>query len=236
MFRFFALMIAVVSLSACENIDDISGEPVPIGEFALAHNIVIAPNLVKGPVSRDASKDEWIEAVTKAIDTRFSRYDGDQLYHFGISLEGYVLAQPGIPLVLSPKSALIFKLTVWDDAAGKKLNDEPEQITVLENLDGDTIVGSGLTKSAEEQLQSLSENAAKMIQRYITRQHRQEKWFKRRKELGPKVVETPQTPEATDETLEKVNDDAPAAAAAVEKAQDKVAQAQDVVESETASN
>ena len=52
---------------------------------------------------------------------------------------------------------LIFKLTVWDDAAGKKLNDEPEQITVLENLDGDTIVGSGLTKSAEEQLQSLSE-------------------------------------------------------------------------------
>ena len=49
MFRFFALMIAVVSLSACENIDDISGKPVPIGEFALAHNIVIAPNLVKGP-------------------------------------------------------------------------------------------------------------------------------------------------------------------------------------------
>ena len=147
-----------------------------------------------------------------------------------------MLAQPGIPLVFSPKSALIFKLTVWDDAAGKKLNEEPEQITVLENLDGDTIIGSGLTKSAEEQLQSLSENAAKMIQRYITRQHRQEKWFKRRKELGPKVVETPQTPEATDETSEKVNDDAPAAAAAVEKAQDKVAEAQDVVESETASN
>ena len=236
MFRFSALLIAIVSLSACENIDDISGKPAPIGEFALAHNIVIAPNLVKGPVSRDASKDEWIDAVTKAIDTRFSRYDGDQLYHFGISLEGYVLAQPGIPLILSPKSALIFKLTVWDDAAGKKLNEEPKQITVLETLDGDTIVGSGLTKSAEEQLETLSENAAKMIQRYITHQHRQEKWFKRRKELDLKVVETPQTPEATDETSEQAKTNAPTTAATVEKVQDKAAEAQDAVKSETASN
>ena len=236
MFRFFALLIAIVSLSACENIDDISGKPAPIGEFALAHNIVIAPNLVKGPVSRDASKDEWIEAVTKSIDTRFSRYDGDQLYHFGISLEGYVLAQPGIPLILSPKSLLIFKLTVWDDAAGKKLNEEPKQITVFETLDGDTIVGSGLTKSAEEQLETLSENAAKMIQRYITHQHRQEKWFQRRRELDPKVVEAPQTPEATDETSEQAKTDAPTTAATVEKVQDNAAEAQDAVESETASN
>ncbi len=236
MFRFFALLIAVVSLSACENIDDISGKPAPIGEFALAHNIVIAPNLVKGPVSRDASKEEWIASVTKAIDSRFSRYDGDQLYHFGISLEGFVLAQPGIPLVLSPKSALIFKITVWDDAAGKKLNEEPEQLTVLESLDGDTIVGSGLTKSAEEQIQALSENAAKVIQRYITRMHRQEKWFKRRPELGPKAAADP-TPEDAQETAEtEVDAEAPAARALVEKAEEKVAEATDASESEAVSN
>ena len=28
-----------------------------------------------------------------AIEERFSRYDGDSLYHLGISVEGYVLAQ-----------------------------------------------------------------------------------------------------------------------------------------------
>jgi len=56
-----------------------------------------------GPASREADTDEWIAAVTKAVGDRFERYEGEQLYHFGISLEGYVLAQPGLPIVLSPK-------------------------------------------------------------------------------------------------------------------------------------
>lgn len=184
MFRFCALLLVVLGLSACEDINDLSQAPKPIGEFALGHNIVVAPNLVKGPASREASKEEWIEALTKSIDERFSRYDGDQLYHFGISVEGYVLAQPGLPVVMSPKSVLIFKLTVWDDAAGKKLNETPEQITVLETLDGDTIVGSGLTKTADQQMKTLADNSAKLIQRWITRQHYAEQWFKRRPETA----------------------------------------------------
>lgn len=214
MFRFFAVLAAVVSLSACENIDDISGKPLPIGEFALAYNVVVAPELVMGPVSRKAEDADWIASVTKAIDDRFSRYDGDQLYHFGISLEGYVLAQPGIPLVLSPKSALIFKLTVWDDAAGKKLNEEPEQITVLESLDGDTLIGSGLTKTAEEQMEALSVNAAKLIQRYITRQHRQEQWFKSRSaKVADTSVEKDEAIEAVSEKASELVNEAESAVA-----------------------
>lgn len=184
MLRFCAVLFAVLSLSACENIDDLSKTPNPIGEFSLGYNVVVAPNIVKAPVSREASNEVWIEAMTKAIDERFSRFDGDQIYHFGISLEGYALAQPGIPVLLSPKSVLIFKLTVWDDATGTKLNSEPEQITVLETLDGDTIVGSGLTKTGDEQMKTLSDNAAKLIQRWLIRQHRSEKWFKRRPETA----------------------------------------------------
>jgi len=214
MFRFFALLLAIISLSACENIDDISGKPAPIGEFALGHNIVVAPALVMGPASREASG--------------FSRYDGDQLYHFGISLEGYVLAQPGIPFVLSPKSALIIKLTVWDDAEGKKLNEEPEQITILESVDGESIVGSGLTKTAEEQMAALSLNAAKMIQRYITRQHRQQRWFKRKAGAPAKVESAPE--EATEETLEATPTDVPAEAAAVAETAENVQAAGDAVE------
>ena len=197
MFRFFIILLAAALLTACENIDDISGKPAPIGEFALGHNVVVAPNLVMGPASREASDEDWIASVTKAIGDRFSRYEGEQLYHFGVSLEGYVLAQPGIPILLSPKSALILKLTVWDDAAGVKLNEEPEQITVLENLDGDSVIGSGLTKTADEQMLALSENAAKLIQRWITRQHRQEKWFKQRGDATPEIAE--ETPEETSE-------------------------------------
>ena len=197
MFRFFIILLAAAFLTACENIDDISGKPAPIGEFALGHNVVVAPNLVMGPASREASDEDWIASVTKAIGDRFSRYEGEQLYHFGVSLEGYVLAQPGIPILLSPKSALILKLTVWDDAAGVKLNEEPEQITVLENLDGDSVIGSGLTKTADEQMLALSENAAKLIQLWITRQHRQEKWFKQRGDATPEIAE--ETPEETSE-------------------------------------
>lgn len=197
MFRFFIILLAAAFLTACENIDDISGKPAPIGEFALGHNVVVAPNLVMGPASREASDEDWVASVTKAIGDRFSRYEGEQLYHFGVSLEGYVLAQPGIPILLSPKSALILKLTVWDDAAGVKLNEEPEQITVLENLDGDSVIGSGLTKTADEQMLALSENAAKLIQRWITRQHRQEKWFKQRGDTTPAIAE--ETAEETSE-------------------------------------
>lgn len=235
MFRFFTILLAAVFLTACENIDDISGKPTPIGEFALGHNVVVAPNLVMGPASREASDEDWIASVTKAIDDRFSRYEGEQLYHFGVSLEGYVLAQPGIPILLSPKSALILKLTVWDDAAGKKLNEEPEQITVLETLDGDSFVGSGLTKTAEEQMLALSENAAKMIQRWITRQHRQEKWFKRRageepeasEEAAEQVAEEPAA--EVDEPLEQVDE-------AVEEAQADLAESVETAEDETAIN
>lgn len=222
MFRFFAILAGFLALSACENIDDISGKPLPIGEFALGHNIVVAPALVKGPVSREGSDEDWIASVTKAIDDRFSRYEGDQLYHFGISLEGYVLAQPGIPLLLSPKSALIIKLTVWDDAEGKKLNEEPEQITILEKLDGDSVIGSGLTKTAEEQMEALSINAAKMIQRYITNEHRQNGWFKR-KSLSPKNADLQSDAEAGEDAIEKAEEDVTDVAEPASKETDKAA-------------
>lgn len=207
MYRFFLALTALAFVAACENIDDLSAKPKPIGEFALGYNVVVAPNIVMGPASREANDEEWIAAVKKAVDDRFNRYDGNQLYHFGISLDGYVLAQPGLPVVLSPKSVLILKLTVWDDAEGKKLNEEPEQITVLESLDGETIIGSGLTKTAEEQMDTLAFNAAKLIQRYITRQHRENQWFKRKPAtqaaLDAAATSAPEADETTAPAVEK---------------------------------
>ena len=176
LFRVLSLL-AVVGLAACTNPNDLDRAPVDLGNFKLGHNVVVAPNLTKGPVSREASKDEWIAAMKLAIDERFGRYDGTRFYHFGISVEGYVLAIPGVPLVASPKSALILKITVWDDKSGKKLNDEPEMITVLESISGNTIISSGLTQSKEKQMENLTRNAAKLIQNWLVRQRANEGWF-----------------------------------------------------------
>lgn len=175
--RLLSLLLLMATLGACASGRDLHKPPVPLGDFALGHNIVVAPNLVKGPVSREASKEEWIAAVQKAVDARFGRYEGERLYHLGISLEGYVLAQPGVPVVLSPKSVLILKVTAWDDKARTKLNSEPEQITVLESPSGNTIIGSGLTQSREKQLENLSVNAAKQIEIWLARMKKNEGWF-----------------------------------------------------------
>ena len=177
MLRIAGLLLSLGILSACAGAADLKDPPVPLGNFSLGHNIVIAPKVVKGPVSRPASEEELTTAIKKAIADRFERYDGDKTYHFGVSVEGYVLARPGVPIVLSPKSVLIVRLTVWDDALGKKLNDKAEQITVLEQISGETIVGSGLTQTADVQLKNLSENVSKAIERYLVRMNRSEKWF-----------------------------------------------------------
>ena len=177
MLRIISALLFVAGVAACTNANDLEEAPTDLGDFRLGHNIVVAPKMQKGPLSREASKEEWIASLTGAIAERFDRYEGDRLYHFGVSVEGYVLAQPGVPVVLSPKSVLIINLTVWDDAAQKKLNPEPKQITVLESLSGETMVGSGLTQTAEQQMQNLSRNAVKQIEVYLTRMNNAEGWF-----------------------------------------------------------
>ncbi|MFG6561222.1 hypothetical protein [Sulfitobacter sp. 1A15299] len=185
MLRVLALLTFVATLAACNGASDLDKAPTPLGDFNLHHNIVVAPKAQKGPLSREVSKDELAEAVRAATAERFDRYEGERLYHFGISVEGYVLAQPGIPLVFAPKSILILNLTVWDDAKNKKLNPEPHQVTVFESFDQGPVVGSGYTKSAEEQLKNLSQNAAKAIETYLVKQNREEGWFNGGTALSP---------------------------------------------------
>jgi hypothetical protein len=177
MIRICAVILSVLFLAACNGASDLDEAPVPLGDFNLVHNIAVAPKAVKGPLSREVSKEQLTKALTDAVAERFDRYDGDRNYHFGMSVEGYVLAQPGIPLVFAPKSILIVNLTVWDDAKNKKLTPEPHQITVLESFDQGPVVGSGYTKSAEEQLKNLSQNAAKSIENYLVKQNREQGWF-----------------------------------------------------------
>jgi hypothetical protein len=177
MVRVLGLVMTLVMLAACNGANDLNKAPVPMGDFNLVHNIAVAPKAVKGPLSREVSKEELVKALTDATQERFGRYSGTRDYHFGMSVEGYVLAQPGIPLVFAPKSILIINLTVWDDAKNIKLTEKPHQVTVFESFDQGPIVGSGYTKSAEEQLKNLSQNAAKSIESYLLRQNKENGWF-----------------------------------------------------------
>jgi len=176
MLRILALM-GLILVAACTNPDDLDQEPTYLGNFQLGHAVVVAPKLTKGPASRNATDEEWIAAMTGTITDRFSRYRGGKFYHLGVSLEGYVLAVPGVPLVFSPKSALILNVTAWDDAAGEKLNEDPHMVTVVESVSPATMLGSGLTQSKAVQVENLSLNAAKQIETWLKRQNDTFGWF-----------------------------------------------------------
>ncbi|MCC1482299.1 hypothetical protein [Roseibaca sp. Y0-43] len=202
--RRLGLVAAIGLLSACASGAKLGEERAELNNFLLGHAIVVDENAVAGPASRKAEPNAWKESLEAELQRRFGRYQGDKLYHLGVAVQGYVLAIPGIPLVAAPKSFLILGVTVWDDAAGQKLNDKPHRIIVFESLSGETAISSGLTQSAEEQMQNLTQNGVAAIERWLATQ---EEWF-------PPAPEQPDTQE--EETAEAQDDPAQAATAATE--------------------
>jgi hypothetical protein len=163
-----AALAAVAFLAACAAGDPLEEDLPDMGSFRLAHNIVVADNMQQVPPSRNATPEEWEEILTSEIDRRFGAYEGDRLYHIGIAVDGYALAPPGIPIVLSPRSVLVLSVNVWDDELGRKLHEEPEQIMVFEGASPETmLVGSGIARNREEQMQILARNAARRIQLWM---------------------------------------------------------------------
>lgn len=166
MTRLFALLALTVTLTACAQTEDVA-EKLDLGDFTLGHNIVIAPDLTKGPTSRDATPEELTTALKAQLDKRLGRYDGDRMVHLGVNIGAYVLARPGVPLVYTPKSAFVLTVTAWDDRAGGKFHDKPKQIVALEKFGGTPILGSGHTKTREEQIEALAISAAYQIEKWL---------------------------------------------------------------------
>lgn len=164
--RRVAFFIGFAVLAGCGR-SDLEEPPVPLGDFALGLNIVVADNVQKVPISRDASVEEWEAVMKDAVTNRFGRYEGPKLYNIGISIDGYALAPPGIPVVAAPKSVLVITANVWDDAAEQKLNAEGHRITVFESLSGETVIGTGLTRNKKEQMEALSYNAVKKVEEWF---------------------------------------------------------------------
>lgn len=165
---------ALLVLTACST-EDLDGPRPDLGDFRLGYNIVQARDVEKGPFSRDASPAELTGALATAVEQRLGRYDGNGLYHIGIAIGGYVLAQPGLPVVYTPKSVLLLDVNVYDNATQIRLNDKPHRVTAFEGLQNTVpIVGSGLTRTKEEQLQNLVLEAARAIENWL---RRNPEWF-----------------------------------------------------------
>jgi hypothetical protein len=164
--KLMAVLLGVSLLASCQK-NDLAEAPVPLGNFALGLNIVVADNMKKVPISRPATVEEWETALIKAVDDRFGRYSGIKLYNIGIAVDGFALAPPGIPVVAAPKSVLVITANIWDDASATKLNAEGAQFTIFESFSGETVIGSGLTRSREKQMEILSYNAAKRVEQWI---------------------------------------------------------------------
>jgi len=178
MTRIISLLSALLMLAACAAPPTLDDPLQDLGAFRLGYVVVYAQKMKKGPVSRDATSAEWEQVLGDALIQRFDKYQGNQLYHLGVSVEGFMLAPPGVPLIYSPKSALILNVTVWDDAANAKLNPEVHQITVFESTTGESfVVGSGHERTREEQMQGLAVNAVDMIEDWMVEQKETQGWF-----------------------------------------------------------
>ncbi len=166
MTRLLTLFALALTLSACAKNAE-APDKLDLGDFTLGHNIVIAPDLTKGPTSRNATPEELTTAVKAQLDKRLGRYDGERLVHLGVNIGAYVLARPGVPLVYTPKSVFIVTVTAWDDRAGGKFHDKPKQIVALEQFGGTPILGSGHTKTREEQIEALALSTAAKIEEWL---------------------------------------------------------------------
>lgn len=171
-----AAMIALAALAACGAKDGLNDPPPDLGDFRLGHNVIVGETARMMPPSRSATAAEWEAVLGAEVARRMGRHQGAGLYHLGISVDGYALAIPGLPVVLKPRSALVVSVNVWDNATGQKINAEPGQLTVFERLgmSGEGIVGSGLTQTREEQMANLARNAAQAIERWLVER---KDWF-----------------------------------------------------------
>ena len=156
---------AVLLVAGCAA-QDLDEPAADLGPFRLGLNIVVADNMQKVPISREATVEEWETGLSKAVANRFgpARYDGDRFYNIGINIDGYALAPPGIPVVAAPKSVVVVSANIWDDANQQQLNTEARQFTIFENLSGESVIGTGLTSTKKQQIDALSYNVAKALE------------------------------------------------------------------------
>lgn len=167
--RAFALGGVLLTMAACSQPFDEDAVAPELADFRLGFAAVDANNTAIGPLSREATPEEWKQVFEAEIAKQLGFYSGTNFYHLSVSINGYTLAGPGIPIVAAPKSVLIFSVTLWDDATSAKLNEKPERFTVFESASGEMLLGTGFTRSKEEQMDALAKNATRALRDWLAK-------------------------------------------------------------------
>lgn len=182
MLRILTLITGLALMGACTQ-TQVYEEPESLGEFKLRVNYAFADKAVQGPVSRDATPQEWTDAIQNAVDIRLGRYEGAQEYDIGISLEGYMLAPPGVPVIYNPKSTAIVLVNVYD-VGKKEFVAKAKKFQVLEDTTGESVLaGSGHTRTKEEQMSGLALKVADRVEEWLAEEHQDNGWFNKRPDL-----------------------------------------------------
>ncbi|MCT4557699.1 MAG: hypothetical protein N4A61_06525 [Pelagimonas sp.] len=169
MIRKLALLACVALLAGCAAsvTQDLKGPVKELGDFKLGHSEVVAPNLEKLLVSREATAEEWTTVMDTALEERFRRFEGDRFYHLGVSVEAYSMPPPFVP----GKSALALRVTLWDDETQVKMNEETNLIHIIQ------VFESRLNLTREEQMKRLAELAAREVENWLREQMDTQRWF-----------------------------------------------------------
>lgn len=157
----------LAALSGCATPDPLTQDLPGMGDFQLALTVVVSEKAKKIPPSRGATPEALKSKMTSEIERRFGGYEGAKRYIIAVNIDGYSLAPPGIPIVLTPKSILVVSANLWTADPQQKIAG-PEQITTFEGADT-LLLGSGLVKDADEQLTTLARNMARKIQSWLLR-------------------------------------------------------------------
>ena len=163
------LISAFLLFTGC-SISDYPSDITPVQQienFKLGHLVVKAENTQKGFFSRNASEEILESTLKKKLLNSLSKQNGSHFFHISVVVSGYVLAKPGLPIILSPKSVLILDVFIFDDESEQKVFNKPKRFSIFESLNGNTIIGSGLTLTAEEQLDNLTTIATYKISQWL---------------------------------------------------------------------
>lgn len=158
--------MCAILLAGCTTELDPATRDSPIGDFQLKHLVVVVDAPFSPPVSRGIGDDALKAAIEAAVSERLGRFEGGGTYSIGIKVSGYVLAPRAVPILFAPRSQLYLNILAYD-ATPARLNADPRRLVVNERAGGDTIIGSGYTQTAEEQLAELAENAAIEIEKWL---------------------------------------------------------------------
>ncbi|CUH86836.1 hypothetical protein PH5382_00755 [Phaeobacter sp. CECT 5382] len=194
MFRIFAFLAAMlVLLTACGE-TTLNEAPEDLGDFNMRVSFVYTDKALQWPLSRAAEPSEWNAPIERAMEARLGRYNGTGKYDVAVTLEGFLLATGGIPVLVNPKSAAVVNVFVYDVKTKTYLAKE-HQMKIFEDTTGESaIIGSGYSRTKEEQIDGLSLRIIDALEEYMAEQHAEHGWF------APKDPATAQSSAAPEES------------------------------------